>query len=55
MKPFKKKMKFKKKFLDIVEIESYKAYNTMMCFSNLELIQNKKRKKCLCEEFCKIL
>lgn len=50
----KKRMKFKKKFLDVVEIESYKDYNVMVCFSDLELIESKKNDKCLCKKYCNI-
>ena len=47
-------MKFKNKFLDVVEIESYKSYNAAMCFSDLEFIERKSDNRSFCKEFCDI-
>lgn len=35
--PAKKKVKFKTNFEDVVNIESYKAYNRQQCFSEIDL------------------
>ena len=51
----KKKLKFKEKFLDIVEVESYKVFNANMCFSDLEFVGNSDNRKNFCRDFCVIL
>jgi hypothetical protein len=49
-----KRVRFESKFLSIVEIESYKAFNANMCFSDLEFVDTAERKS-LCKELCTIL
>ncbi len=48
-----KRVKFKENFLDIIEIESYRRFNTNMCYSDLEFVEISQRKS-LCRELCNI-
>lgn len=51
----KKRMTFKDRFIEVVEIESYKVLNANMCFSDLEFVENSSERKSFCKEFCSIL
>jgi len=50
----KKRVKLKKKFLDIIDVESYKSYNAKLYYSDLELIEIKRNYKSFCKEICNI-
>ncbi len=50
----KKRITFNIKFVDIIEIESYKKYNKVFSFSDFEFIKSKKNNKCFCEKYCEI-
>lgn len=57
-KKLKKKghLTFKKNFIDVVEIESYKTLNANLCFSDLDFVENTpSKRKSFCNKFCNIL
>lgn len=43
----KKRLKFKQPFIEYVDIESYKTFNSLMCFSDPHTEPKEKKCKCL--------